>query len=403
MNSLKLWLSQQLSVTTEHYLISGIEFVIYTLLIMGAYMMFKKYILEKVKVKINEKKWNFGNYLIKHKLFSRVAILIPLAAINVVASINSNHKIVELGETITMSLMYIFVTLFSFSFLNASIDIASNKGFKKLPLKPISQVLKIVLTLLCAILVYSKMINSSPSSIFAGLGALSAILMFVFKDTILSVVASIQITAHQLVEKGDWITVPNLGVDGDVEEVNLNIIRIKNFDMTETIIPTHSLMNNSFKNYRKMFERGRRIKRSITLDSNSVIHLDPDKIKLLKKVNILKDYIEEKQKSIINTETNYPSLFMNERYLTNIGTFRRYIVEYLKNHPEISNECTILVRQLENKGEGIPIELYCFTHNTGWIHNENVMADIFDHLYAVAKYFDLNIYQKPTGKDFQRL
>ncbi len=366
-------------------------------------MMFKKYILEKVKIKINEKKWNFGNYLIKHKLFSRVAILVPLAAINVVASINTNPKIVELGETITMSLMYIFITLFSFSFLSASVDIANNKGFKRLPLKSISQVLKIILAILCVILVYSKLIGSSPSSIFAGLGALSAILMFVFKDTILSVVASIQITVYETVQKGDWITVPSLDVDGDVEEVNLNIIRVKNFDNTETIIPTHALMNNSFKNYRKMFERGRRIKRSITLDSNSVVHLNKDKIEMLKKVNILKSYIEEKQNSIVNTESDCPSRFMNERHLTNIGTFRRYIIEYLNNHPEISKECTILVRQLENKGEGIPIELYCFTYNTGWIQNESIMADIFDHLYTVAKHFDLTIYQSPTGKDFQRL
>ena len=144
-------------------------------------------------------------------------------------------------------------------------------------------------------------------------------------------------------------------------------------------------------------------KDEIITNDGKLRELYKDKIEMLKKVNILKSYIEEKQNSIVNTESDCPSRFMNERHLTNIGTFRRYIIEYLNNHPEISKECTILVRQLENKGEGIPIELYCFTYNTGWIQNESIMADIFDHLYTVAKHFDLTIYQSPTGKDFQRL
>lgn len=388
----------------DHWLVSSIELISYMLFSFVIYYIIKKIFISKIRDKIKASKWNFGNYLIKHSLFTKIIALLPCAILSSLTGNIVNNTVSEIGALIASTFMIIFTVALTYSFLDATVDICSNKGLKKLPLKPISQLLKVVITLFGFITFYSGLINQSPASILTGLGALSAVSMLVFKESIQSFVASIQISLYNVVQKGDWIEIKSLGVDGDVEEINLNIITVKNFDNTVTTIPTHSLMSTSFKNYKTMYQNGRRIKRAIKLDVNSFRHLEDSDIERLKKIGIINDYLVEKEKLLkSNIEKDPEFKSVNGRQLTNIGTFRKYIYYYLQNHTDISKDNTLMVRQLENTGEGLPIELYCFTSNAAWVHNEEVKADIFDHLFTVAKLFGLEIYQKPTGSDFRRL
>jgi miniconductance mechanosensitive channel len=394
MNQIKQLISEKLSLDITHWLIISFEFMTYSLIVLFVYYLFKKNILNRVRNKIKDSGNNFGNYLIKHNLFTRVAALVPIGVIAAIASTMKNPAVVGFGDVATTLAMCFFVVAFIYSFLNAVVDIAANKGFKKLPLKPISQMIKIIISLLAIIIVYSKLIGESPSSVLAGIGALSAILLLVFKDTLHSLVASFQITFFDTVRKNDWITIDSMNVDGDVIDINLSVITIKGFDNTTTIIPTHSLMNHSYKNYRDMFGRGRRIKRAINIDVNSCKRLEESDLERLEGIDILSDYIKERKVELEGLEK---SSFSGTRYMTNIGTFRKYVHYYLSNHPEICKNNTVLIRQLDEKGEGIPLELYCFTHNTGWGFNEDVKSDVFDHLYTILKEFDLKVYQRPTG------
>jgi miniconductance mechanosensitive channel len=401
MEAMRKLIMSWMELPAEHLAVAGIELGIYGVFILSIYYVFKQYILSRFRAKIASSRFNFGNYLIKHNMFTRTAALVPIAAFSMVGDKLSSELMQSVVEVCTYSLMVIFSATLVASFLNAVVDIAANKGFKKLPLKPIAQVLKIVLAIVAMILLYSKLIGESPKSIMAGLGALSAVTLLVFKDTLQSLVAAFMITFYNSVEVLDWIEIPELGVDGDVEEVNLNFITIKNFDNTRTIIPTHKLMSVTTKNYRKMTQEGRRIKRAITLDVNSARLLTKDDLADMMKVNVLKTYLQEREGFVLASDDNIE--VVNNRQLSNLGTFRHYIIYYLKNHEEICQKNTLMVRQLSATGEGVPLEVYCFTHNTAWAHNESVMADIFDHLYTVASYFNLRIYQRPTGVDIAAL
>jgi miniconductance mechanosensitive channel len=399
MDTIKNILSQYMGIDPTHWVIPLFEFSAYSFAILFIYYIFKVYILSKIRNTIKSSTNNFGNYLIKHNLFTRLIALIPIGLISFVSGKFTNTYISSIGDVVTTLLMCFFVVGFIFSFLNAFVDIASNKGFKKLPLKPISQMLKIIITLLAIVISYSKLIGESPSTVLAGIGALSAVLLLIFKDTLQGLVAAFQITFFDTVRKGDWITVNSLGVDGDVLDINLNVITIKCFDNTTTTIPTHSLMNHSYKNYRDMFTRGRRIKRSINIDVHSCKRITEEKLEELIEIPILKDYINKRYSELNGLEL---TAFNSTRYMTNLGTFRKYIHYYLSNHPEISHNNTLLVRQLDDKGLGLPIEIYCFTEKTGWVINEEIKADIFDHLYTVVELFDLKVFQQPTG-DFSTL
>lgn len=399
METIKKLLSQHIGIDPNHWGIPLFEFATYSFVVLFFYYVFKIYILSIIRNNIKSSTNNFGNYLIKHNLFTRLIALIPIGLISFISGKFTNTYIYSIGDVVTTLLMCFFVVGFIFSFLNAFVDIASNKGFKKLPLKPISQMLKIIITLLAIVISYSKLIGESPSSVLAGIGALSAVLLLIFKDTLQGLVAAFQITFFDTVRKGDWITVESLGVDGDVLDINLNVVTIKCFDNTTTTIPTHCLMSHSYKNYRDMFTRGRRIKRAMNIDVNSCKRMTEEKLEELSKISILKDYIKERYSELNGLE---PNGFNSTRYMTNIGTFRKYIHYYLSNHPEICHNNTLLVRQLDDKGVGLPIEIYCFTGKTGWVINEEIKADIFDHLYTVVNLFELKVFQQPTG-DFSNI
>ncbi|MEE4201018.1 mechanosensitive ion channel family protein [Erythrobacter sp.] len=274
------------------------------------------------------------------------------------------------------------------------------------PIKGFVQVLKIIVLCGAAIILISVLIDQSPLLLLSGLGAITAVLLLVFKDTILSLVASVQLTTNDMLRVGDWITMPSMAADGDVVDISLHTIKVQNFDKTITTIPTHRLVSDAYQNWRGMSEAGgRRIKRSLHIDQNTIRFLDEDEVGELEQFNMLKDYLADKRAEIAAwnaKELKGDDAPVNARRLTNIGTLRAYILAYLKWHPRIGENFTLLVRQLQPGPTGLPIEIYCFTDTTAWSEYESIQADIFDHLIAILPEFGLGLFQEPTGRDFAR-
>ncbi|MEN0045090.1 MAG: mechanosensitive ion channel domain-containing protein [Pseudomonadota bacterium] len=267
-------------------------------------------------------------------------------------------------------------------------------------IKGFVQLIQLGLWLLAAILVVSVLINRSPLLLLSGFGAMTAIILLVFRDTLLSLVASIQLTAQDMVRIGDWIEMPQFGADGDVIDIQLHTVQVQNWDKTITTIPTYALIGNSFKNWRGMTRAGaRRIKRAIYLDVSSIGFLDPEGVDRLHRFKLLRDYLDDKLVEIGEAGEDAP---VNRRRLTNIGTFRAYVVRYLQQHPGIAQHMTLMARQLQPGPEGLPLEIYCFTNTTAWTDYEGIQSDVFDHLLAIVPEFGLKLYQKPAGTDLTR-
>jgi miniconductance mechanosensitive channel len=275
------------------------------------------------------------------------------------------------------------------------------------PIKGYLQVGKLAIYGAALILVIAVLMNRSPLLLLSGLGAMAAVLMLVFKDTILSLVASVQINSNDMVRVGDWIEMPQLNADGDVVDIALHTVKIQNWDKTITTVPTHRLISESFKNWRGMSEcGGRRIKRSLMIDQTSIRFLAPADVKAVQRFTLLRDYIEAKQAEIARWNRAQPDRLLepvNARRVTNIGTLRAYILAYLQAHPRLSKEMTLLVRQLEPSPMGLPIEIYCFTTTTAWDEYEAIQADVFDHLLAILPEFGLRLFQRPSGQDLAAL
>lgn len=280
------------------------------------------------------------------------------------------------------------------------------KAFKDKPVDSYLQVIQIFLLFVAGTLIVSLLTGHSPWSFLVSLGAASAILMLVFKDTILGFVASIQVSANDSVRVGDWIEMPKYGVDGDVLQINLNNVRIQNWDKTIVTIPTYTLLSDSFKNYRGMQDTGgRRIKRAIPIKISSIRYLTEEEIIQLKKIALLKSFIENREQEIaaFNAQADVDSsMLVNGRRMTNIGLFRAYVVAYARRNPHIHQDMTLLVRQLAPTEHGLPLELYMFTKGTQWAFFENTMADIFDHLFAAIKYFHLEVFELPASDDLRK-
>ncbi|WP_018970584.1 mechanosensitive ion channel family protein [Rubritalea marina] len=278
---------------------------------------------------------------------------------------------------------------------------------RKIPVKSFIQVFKVVFSILGIILMVSSVIGKSPVFILSGLGAATAILMLVFKDAILGLVAGVQLSANQMVSVGDWIEMPKFGADGEVTEVALTTVKVCNWDKTITTVPTYALISDSFKNWRGMSDSGvRRIKRSINLDMQTVHPLSESEIEKMETIHLLTEYLGQKKKEIAawNGERQVgPEELVNARALTNVGTFRAYVVAYLKSHPKIAQDQTILVRHLTPSDKGLPIEIYAFSTDNAWVNFEGIQSDIFDHLMAVIPEFGLKVYQAPSGDDIKGL
>lgn len=273
------------------------------------------------------------------------------------------------------------------------------------PIKGYVQIVKIGIYLIAAILIIAALIDRSPIILLSGLGAMAAVLMLVFQDTLLSFVASVQISSSSLLRIGDWIEMPQANADGDVIDIALHTVRVQNWDKTITSIPTKKFLTESFKNWRGMREAGgRRIKRSIFIDQMSVRFLTQKEEDHLKEFVLLKEYLSDKDREIEDWNKKYSeSSALNHRRITNLGTFRAYMEKYLRNNPRVHQNMMILVRQLAPTAEGIPLELYCFSNTTVWTAYEGIQSDIFDHVLAILPEFDLRVFQVPSGADFTKL
>ena len=275
------------------------------------------------------------------------------------------------------------------------------------PIKGYIQVLKIAIYAVTLILIIAALFDRSPLILLSGLGAMAAVLMLIFQDTILSLVASVQISSNDVLRVGDWVEMPQLNADGDVIDIALHTVKIQNWDKTITTIPTRRFMTDPFKNWRGMQESGgRRIKRSLLLDQQSIHFLDTEQKQRLSRFKLLTDYLVSRQAEIDDWNNKLAEAGkepVNTRRITNIGTLRAYIERYLQSHPGIHQQMTLMVRQLAPTADGLPLELYCFTNTTAWLKYEGIQADIFDHLLAILPEFGLRVYQRPSGMDVRAL
>ena len=311
-------------------------------------------------------------------------------------------------EVVTDQWIILFALLSLFTFLDILQSISDRRETRgHFPLRGLLQTVKLVASILTTILAVSLLMDKSPLILLSGLGALSAVLLLVFKDPILGLVAGIQLSANNMLAVGDWLEMPKYGADGDVVDIALTTVKVRNWDKTITTIPTYALISDSFKNWRGMSEAGgRRIKRSIHVEMSSVCFLSKEQLGELKKAQLLSDYIAstitEIEKENIDKKADM-TVIQNGRRMTNVGTFRKYLVSYLKNHPKIHQGMTLIVRQLEPTTFGLPIEIYAFTNTTSWNAYEDIQSDIFDHIIAVLPAFSLRVHESPTGNDIRLL
>lgn len=368
-----------------------------------------KLILPRIAKALNkyEQKWQLSLEI--HKLFSRFAFLIQGVVINIQALLwMGSGKTQEILTTTAQAWCLLFGLLILFSVMDICMQIMrSSSSLGRLPLKGIFQSLKLAASILIGIMIVALLIGKSPLILLSGLGAMTAVLMLVFKDPIMGLVAGIQLSANNMISIGDWLEMPKYGADGAVIDISLTTVKVRNWDNTVTTIPTYSLISDSFKNWQAMTKSGgRRIKRSLSLDINSIFFLDKDKIEYLEKAQLLEPYIKNKVGEIthFNAELgNESQMPLNQRGMTNIGTFRAYVEAYLKKHPQIHKQMTIMVRQLSPTTDGLPIEIYAFTNTTAWLEYEAIQSDIFDHIFAILPQFGLRVHQSPTGNDVRAL
>lgn len=370
----------------------------------------KHYIVTSLGYMISRSKAKWDDEILRQKTLNRLAHMAPAVVIYVftpVALAGFDTAIVIIRSALQIY-MIIVLMLVGDSLLN-TIEryYESFKSSKQIPIKGFIQVLKIALYFLAAIFIISILLNKTPLYLLSGIGALTAVMMLVFKDAILGFVAGIQLAANKMVAVGDWIEMPKYGADGDVLEVALTTVKVQNWDKTITTIPTYALISESFKNWHGMTASGgRRIKRAINIDMSSIRFCDVEMLERYEKIQYISAYIETKKTELeaFNQAENvdYASL-ANGRRMTNIGTFRAYVVAYLRHHPMINMDMTFLVRQLQPTQYGLPIEIYVFSKDKNWANYEGIQSDIFDHILAVVPEFDLRVYQNPTGADFRML
>ncbi len=346
------------------------------------------------------------NLLVEHKVFQRLSHLAPAIFLNVFAPevFEDLPEMASFVENASLVYTTLAIVFFVDALIDALLGIYNTYDVSRdIPLTSLVQASKLLVYFIGFVLILSLALGESLNSLLAALGALAAGAAFVFKDTILGFVAGFQLTSNSMVSVGDWIEAPDLGVDGDVLEIGITTVKVRNFDRTITFVPTYSLVSGSFKNWRGMNETGgRRIKRSVLIDVSTVKFCDAGMLERLSQITLLAGYLKEKQKEIAahndSLKINHQCL-INGRRLTNIGVFRAYLEAYLRNHPNIRTDLTFLVRQLQPEAEGLPLEIYAFTDMTEWRAYERVQAEIFDHILAGIHEFELSIAQVAAEPD----
>ncbi|MBS7689757.1 mechanosensitive ion channel [Pseudomonas lalucatii] len=348
--------------------------------------------------------------LSQSKISARLANIVPALIIS--SGVNLVPHLPEAAVTVVANVCSAFIVLTvalalsgALSLLNSLYQRRPNAHLK--PIKGYIQLLKIALFAIAAILMVATLIDRSPLILLSGLGAMAAVLMLIFQDTLLSLVASVQISSNDIIRVGDWVEMPQLNADGDVIDIALHMVKVQNWDKTITSIPTKRFISDPFKNWRGMQEcGGRRIMRNLYLDQTSIAFLEPEQIERLGRLRLLGDYLQDKQRelqewnSALADAAREPA---NTRRVTNIGTFRAYVEHYLRQHPGVHQQMTQLVRQLNPTADGLPLQLYCFANTTAWARYEGIQADILDHLLAILPEFGLRVFQHPSGADMRAL
>jgi miniconductance mechanosensitive channel len=374
------------------------------LLCMLAYFISKHILLAFIHFVVKKSKTKWDDYLVKHGFFKRLAWLAPALVISSLAHYLPLSAV--FFQRLASAMMVMVFLLAVGAFLNALNDIYNALPLSKgRSIKAFLQVAAIVVYVLGGIAIVAILFNKSPWVFLSGIGAMTAVLLLIFKDTILSLVASLQIGSYDMIKVGDWIEMSKYGADGDVIDISLHTVRVQNFDKTIVTIPTHKIIEDSVRNWRGMSDSGgRRIKRSVNIDMTSIRFCDEEMVRRFEKIRVLREYIDKTQSKLAGYNQEHgidDSVLVNGRRMTNIGTFRAYVKAYLRNHPRVNDEMTFLIRQLQPGAEGLPIEIYIFANTTDWVEYEGIQSDIFDHILAVVPEFGLRVYQQPTGLDLR--
>ena len=359
---------------------------------------------------VKRTKATWDDYFFEQKVFKGLAHLVPAAIVfNSLTYILSDvpRMIPYFEKAVVVYTLILVVTVVNRTLRALENWLSQNEKYTNTPIRTISQVVRLLAFFGAAIALISILTGTSAGAILGAFAGTTAILILVFQDSIKGLLANFQIHMYDLVKVGDWITFSKYGVDGDVLSIDLTTVKVKNFDKTVSTVPATAFVQDSFVNWRGMSESGaRRIKRNIHIDITSIRHLDEGLMDALKEIDLIAAFMNKRQGEIDNDNASKDmkgASLLNGRRQTNIGLYRKYIEFYLSNHSGINNDFTLMVRQLQPTTEGIPIEVYCFTATTEWAVYESIMSDIFDHLYAATRHFDLALYQKPTGADMRAI
>jgi miniconductance mechanosensitive channel len=390
----------------------GLASTIILLLLLAfiSYWITKRFMVHIIEIVFKRSKNTWDDALIQHGFVRRLSYLMPIIVIYLSADFLLPQQTLapEFFKRFAMVFFVLAGVWMLDSILLAIRDIYSKSDMaSRRPIRFYLDVVKIVAYIMAAIFIISILTDKSPWGVLSILGGFTVVLMLVFKDTILGFVASIQLSGHDMIRIGDWIEMPKYGADGDVIEVSINTVKVRNWDKTITTIPTYGLVSDAFKNWRGMSESGgRRIKRALHIDMSSIKFCTDEMLERFNKFDFIKNYIAGKQEEIIEYNKEHEtdtSQLINGRRQTNIGVFRAYTIAYLKNHPKIHQDMTFLVRHLEPKQYGLPVQIYVFSNDQAWANYEAIQADIFDHLLAALPEFELRVFQNPTGYDFKSL
>jgi len=403
------FISQGMNVVAASYLNLAINLSVLVLLVLMIHYLLKRFVIEAFKAFTVRTKTTFDDFLIQSKFPKYMGQIVPIVLIYyAIPYIMVDHEYSLKVILFVLNIYVIILIIWVFrSLLRTSKKYLRTKDeFRDKPIDSYIQVLMIFVWVVGIMFIFSEITGKSVINFAISLGAASAILLLVFKDTIMGFVASIQVSVNDIVRIGDWITFSKYGADGNVTEINLATVRVQNFDNTFTTIPTYSLISDSFQNWRGMQDSpGRRIKRAIFIKQNSVRFVTPEDLEKLKKISLIAPYLDHRQKEIdrFNTKNNIDKdLPINGRNQTNLGIFRKYADAYLQDHSAINKDLYMMVRHLAPTPQGIPVEVLCFSRDKRWENFEYIAADIFDHLIAAVPYFDLQLFESPSGDDIQK-
>ena len=368
----------------------------------------KQIVVRGIRKLISKMTFTNSEIISQHSVIRRIANIVPAVVImNGITTVpHLSDKVESFVQMAAQAFIFLTIALAISEFLNIfNLFYQRNPKSRNKPIKGYLQLVKLIIYVVCALMILGTFLKKDVFTLLAGFGAMAAVLMLVFQNTILSLVASVQISSYDMVRIGDWIEMPSLNADGDVIDMSLHTVTVQNWDKTLTTIPTNKLITDTFKNWRGMQEAGaRRIKRAILIDQSSVHFMTEHEQSKLKEFLLLDQYLHSKNEEIeqFNQQLANQSQY-NQRRLTNLGTFRAYVEFYLKQHPGINQSQSLIIRQLQPSSEGLPLEIYAFTKTTAWKEYESIQSDIFDHLLAIIPEFGLKVYQAPSGSDLKQI